>query len=199
MHDEAVDAVAVADVVRDLRLALEVGGPVARDEDAHAVDDVVLRALAVAALPRAAVDLALPAGGVVAADEVPHGRVVPGVVLVVVGDLVHVPVDNVAGDEHLDALLVVDVLGRRQHHGALSGRRPPGVAVDDVAVDGHVVGVCHADARGGAVVHDEPVEVDVVPGQDRDAAAPEMLLAVEALGKGLRVRDTLAGPHDLQV
>mmetsp|Transcript_61101 Transcript_61101/g.189253 ORF Transcript_61101/g.189253 Transcript_61101/m.189253 type:complete len:474 (-) Transcript_61101:719-2140(-) len=119
VHHEAVDAVPVALVVGEIHLALEVGVRVPGDVHPHAVDDVVLRRLAIAALPGAAVDEAVLARGVVPAGEAADGRVVPGVVLVVVRDLVHVVVHDVACQAHLDDVLVIDVLRRRQHHSAL--------------------------------------------------------------------------------
>mmetsp|Transcript_29636 Transcript_29636/g.67165 ORF Transcript_29636/g.67165 Transcript_29636/m.67165 type:complete len:523 (-) Transcript_29636:97-1665(-) len=198
VNDEAVDAIAVASVLVHLHLAMQVRVLVPGDIDAHAVDDVVLGLLAIAALPRATIDEPLLARRIAAAILATDGGVVPSVIPVVVGDLVHVVVDDVADEAHLQVGLRVDALGGRQDHGALGGRGPPTVAVDFVVGDGHVVALVDTNAGGGAMVHQQVVDEDVVPRPDGHTAARVVLVAPQTRLHGLGVVDARAGAGDLE-
>mmetsp|Transcript_21345 Transcript_21345/g.39877 ORF Transcript_21345/g.39877 Transcript_21345/m.39877 type:complete len:275 (+) Transcript_21345:313-1137(+) len=169
VEDEAIDAIAVADVVLQCHLAMQVCVLVPCDIHPHPVNDVVLGCLAVPALPRTlgqgvcVFGRSRVARGDGATVEPTDGTVIPVIVGVVIWDLVDVSIDLIPRNGHLDGVGGgVDSKAFGEHDGRLGAGTPPRVIVHDRISDADVITLVDAHARSGAVVHDHVAEGDVI-------------------------------------
>ena len=184
VDDESVDAIEVALVVGEQVPAVEVLVVVPSDVHTGAVDDEGLVARAVAGSR----DVHIVVYEVL--------RVV--VVGVVVRYAVDIAKDFVALYHHLDDVVRVGVQPLGQHNRTLGVARPPGVIIDAVVLDGHVVAVLGADGRVGAMVHDIVGDADVVAAPHDDAAPGVAIGLNEPILRRLFVRDHLVGTFNLE-